>query len=323
MDGSLGSFVYSKAMSALTFNDYELAVSRLRAGQLVAFPTETVYGLGGDALNPSALKAIFSLKGRPADHPLIAHVGSIEEALSLVSECSPSALDLMRQCWPGPLTLVLPKADHVPLELTGGQSSVAVRMPRHPVALELLRRFQKPLAAPSANRYGRISPTSSAHVRADFEGEDLLVLDGGECAIGIESTIVSLVGEPLLLRPGHYSEQYLQSIIGDLRCANQTEGPKASGRHISHYAPVTPARLVTDLEGIHPEEGVLAFEAKPPGHQGLWIEAATDPIEYAHHLYGWLRALDHAGAPQISIVDVPTTSLWVAIRDRLTRATAQ
>lgn len=309
-------------MNRPTPHEFEQAVQRLEQGRLVAFPTETVYGLGGDALNPRAIEAIFRLKGRPADHPLIAHVGSLEQAVRLAAVCPSPALELMNRFWPGPLTVVLPKSDLVPWELTGGQSSVAIRMPNHPVALELLRRFSKPLAAPSANRYGRISPTTCAHVRAEFEGDDLPVLDGGECDIGIESTIVSLVAEPLLLRPGHIGLEALRAILPDLRLAATHEGPRASGRTISHYAPTTPLRLVQTLAHASHRDAVLAFTAKPAHHEGVWIQAPMDPRVYAHHLYDWLHRLDAAGAHTIYVCQVPQSPEWDAIADRLSRASA-
>jgi len=186
----------------VTTKEIDAAVTRLRAGELVAFPTETVYGLGADARNPVALRKVYALKGRPAKHPLILHLHSVDELASWATEVPPMALRLAARFWPGPLTLVLRRAAGVADELTGGQDTIAVRVPAHPVARALLAAFGSGIAAPSANRYGRVSPTRAAHVREEFP-QDLLVLEGGDCEVGLESTIVSLVGAtPQLVRPG-------------------------------------------------------------------------------------------------------------------------
>jgi len=308
---------------APTEAQYQLAIRRLNAGELVAFPTETVYGLGADALNPQALARVFALKGRPTAHPLIAHVGERQQVAALAREWSATAEQLAQRFWPGPLTLVVPKRASVPAELTGQQDSVAIRMPDHPIALELLRRFAKPLAAPSANRFGAISPTQAAHVRAEFsDAPELLILDGGPARVGIESTIVSLVAEPLLLRPGQIALDELKSLLPTLRVASDAEGPKASGRLESHYAPKTPTQWVSHahLATLASDAAVLAFTPKPPKHRGLWITAANDPTQYAHDLYAHLRHLDAAKAASIYVERLPATRQWAAILDRLERA---
>lgn len=302
---------------------YRQAAERLKAGDLVAFPTETVYGLGADALNPAAIAKVFALKGRPIDHPLIAHIADNRQLPQLTGPLSADAKRLIEQYWPGPLTLVLPKLPSVPNELTGGQGSVGIRMPAHPVALELIRRFGNPLAAPSANRFGRISPTRAHHVREEFIDEPkLIILDGGACEVGIESTIVSLLGDPLLLRPGHIGFAELIRVLPQLRVASELEGPKASGRLESHYAPVTPtfAATTATMAAIPVANAVLAFTTKPNSHQGPWITAQTQAEVYAQHMYAWLRQLDALGAGAIWIEMPPSEPQWAAVRDRLERA---
>jgi L-threonylcarbamoyladenylate synthase len=309
------------------------AAQLLRDGALVAFPTETVYGLGGDAGNAAAVRAIFAAKGRPADHPVIVHLHDAAQMRDWAREIPADAQRLADAFWPGPLTLILPRAAGVGDSVTGGQDSVGLRVPSHPVARALLRVFVDAggsgIAAPSANRFGRISPTTAAHVAADL-GEDVaLILDGGACAVGIESTIVAFGdGEPLLLRPGGIALDAVTRVLGRAPRTTADDAPRASGTLASHYAPRAPARLI-DGKGLHgalPANGrevaVLARTVHAPASfDGLWIGAPRDVDAYAQTLYANLRALDSGAATLILIEAPPDDAAWLAVRDRLTRAT--
>ncbi len=308
------------------------AVRHFRAGELVAFPTETVYGLGADAGNPDAVHKIFSAKGRPADHPLIVHVSDMAQAERWARAIPDSARKLAAACWPGPLTMILPRASHVGDAVTGGQDSVGLRMPAHPVARALLAAFAAAggtgIAAPSANRFGHVSPTTAQHVADDLGDAPAMILDGGPCTVGIESTIVAFTGaEPMLLRPGGIGIDALARILGSAPRAPDSTAPRASGTLDSHYAPRTPARIVA-AESLaresmrNPSFAVLArMVARPAPFAGPWIQAPADSVAYAHDLYASLRTLDHAGADVILVEDVPGDATWLAVRDRLTRAT--
>jgi len=302
------------------------AVALLRAGELVAFPTETVYGLGADARNPAAVAKIYALKGRPAGHPLIVHLGAASALDDWASHVPDAARRLADRFWPGPLTLILPRAKGVPDAVTGGQDTVGLRVPGHPLAQRLLAAFDGGVAAPSANRYGRVSPTCAAHVREEFGPATPFLLDGGDCDVGLESTIVSLAGEPLLVRPGGISQADLESVIGPLRRAAAGEGPRAPGTTVSHYAPATALRLVERAErdpGYGPQVAVLASRPAPVGFAGiLWVDSGANPARYAHDLYASLRRLDWVGADLILVESVPTLPAWDAVRDRLARAAA-
>ncbi len=305
--------------------DIQRACELLRQGELVAFPTETVYGLGADAANPEAIAKIYALKGRPSNHPVIVHLANVEQIENWAAHIPATAWQLTAQFWPGPLTLILPRASHVPLAVTGGQDSVGLRVPSHPVARRLLEAFRGGIAAPSANRYGRISPTLAAHVLQEFGDRAPLTLDGGDCEIGLESTIVSLVGKPTLLRPGGISRAQIEAVIGTLAELNPIDAPRAPGTTVSHYAPMTPLRLIDSVtlrDGCPPAAAVLSRSARPDSHRGLWITAASDPVRYGHDLYANLRALDQAGAPVILVETPPTDSDWEAVWDRLTRSAA-
>jgi L-threonylcarbamoyladenylate synthase len=312
-------------MSIPTEREYNQAVERIVAGELVAFPTETVYGLGGDAANPQAIQKIFNLKGRPADHPLIAHVSSIEQAKVLSAHWTDEADALAHTFWPGPLTLIVKKAAHVPDALTGGQDSVGLRLPNHPVAIALIQRCERALAAPSANRFGHVSPTQAQHVLDEFGNSDLQVLDGGVCSVGIESTIVSLLDNPLLLRPGQLSLEQLQALLPTLRLAHKAEGPRASGRLLMHYAPM--ARCLRfkrhECVAIPSADAVIAFYDRPKTHQGLWIQAPLSPTEYAQHLYQWLRECDARRPSTIWIEEILDKPEWMGVADRVNRASIQ
>ena len=310
-----------------------LAAKRLRDGELVAFPTETVYGLGADAGNADAVHRIFAAKGRPSDHPVIVHLADVADVDRWTREFPEGARRLAAAFWPGPLTLIVPRAAHVADAVTGGQDSVGLRMPSHPVARQLLAAFTalggSGIAAPSANRFGHVSPTTAQHVADDLGDAVAMILDGGACDVGIESTIVAFTGrEPVLLRPGGVSVEDLVSVLGKAPRAPDAEAPRASGTLASHYAPHTPARVVASAllarESTHAGSAVavLARTVIRPGEfSGAWINAPAEAHAYAHDLYANLRALDRAGAAAILIEDVPEDSVWLAVRDRMTRAT--
>jgi L-threonylcarbamoyladenylate synthase len=319
--------------------DFARAIELLRGGQLVAFPTETVYGLGADAANPEAVARIFAAKGRPADHPLIVHVSG-DDAVDRWAEHVPGfAWELMEAFWPGPLTLILKKHAWVPSTVTGGQDTVGLRVPGHPVALELLRGFAAGggpggIAAPSANRFGHISPTTADHVREELGDRVALILDGGPCAVGIESTIVDCSrGAPVILRPGHISAAHLEAVSGiqpQLPTAAGT--PRVSGSLEAHYAPQTPMRMVAGerlldlLNGQGHQGGRCGIigHSQPPaaGMPHLWRRLSLDPVAYAHDLYAALREMDHAGVDLIVVEAPPDRPDWTAVADRLRRAAA-
>lgn len=310
-------------------DDLERAATLLERGELVAVPTETVYGLAGDAADPKAVRRIFAAKGRPADHPLIVHLPGIEAMDAWAMAVPEQARRLARAFWPGPLALILAKADHVPEEVTGGQQTVGLRVPAHPATLKLLRIFGRAVAAPSANRFGRISPTTAEHVISEFEGRDgvAAVVDGGPCQVGVESTIVDCSGDrPRVLRPGMISLEQLSQVLGELPAlAGESEGPRASGRLPSHYAPDTRVELV-DAKALSvgdPGAAVLALgNTRNPGGFRAWQALPDDPAAYARGLYAALRHLDTLGADRILVQRPPGESSWSAVHDRLDRATA-
>jgi L-threonylcarbamoyladenylate synthase len=314
-----------------------LAAKALRDGRLVAFPTETVYGLGADADNPDAVRAIFAAKGRPADHPLIVHVRDAGAIAGWAREVPESAQKLARALWPGPLTLILPRAPHVHDVVTGGQATVGLRVPAHPVAQALLAAFSalggRGIAAPSANRFGHVSPTTAAHVADDLADRVGTILDGSSCSVGIESTIVAFPGgEPMLLRPGILGADAIARVLGRAPRSADATAPRASGTLASHYAPRTIARLVPAaalVAEIRQHEArdescvVLArTRGRPEGFEGQWLDAPRDPEGYARRLYASLRELDAADADVIVIEEPPEEAAWVAVRDRLARATS-
>jgi L-threonylcarbamoyladenylate synthase len=300
------------------------AAEILRAGGLVAFPTETVYGLGADASSAKAVAHLYAVKRRPADHPVIVHFASADDAFSWAREVPDAAKLLARQFWPGPLTLILKRSDKARDFITGGQDSVGLRVPSHPVAQELLERLG-PIAAPSANRFGLVSPTTAAHVRADLGADVDLVLEGGPSEVGIESTIVDLSGgTPVLLRPGRISRQDLERVIGAVRQGSESS-PRHSGGLERHYAPRTPARLVPtydldkEIARLKEKVAVLAF-SRPDERVDYWLRMPRDPDAYAQKLYGALRELDTAGCDEILVEAPPESPAWAAVRDRLQRA---
>lgn len=285
----------------------QAAVERLRAGGLVAIPTETVYGLACDALNPLAIRRVYATKGRPAGHPVIVHLGPAAdpEAWGVIN---PRARDLIDAFWPGPLTLIVNKQPRVPAEVTGGLDTVGLRMPAHPRAQALLTAFGSGLAAPSANRFGRVSPTTAAHVTAEF-GDSVLVLDGGPCTVGLESTIVDTTStHPALLRSGSILRSDVEAIVGPLG-ASETRAP---GTLKSHYAPMT-SLLLSDAP--------MTDKARLEG-EGLTVALlrASTPAEYAKNLYSELRRLDALGVDVLIAERAPQEGLGEAINDRLSRA---
>ena len=308
------------------------AVARLRAGELVAFPTETVYGLGADASRADAVSRIFTAKGRPADHPVIIHLYDTAKLAQWTRSVPDGARKLAAAFWPGPLTLILPRASNVADVVTGGQDSVGIRVPSHPVARALLAEFGGGIAAPSANRFGRISPTTAQHVADDLGDAVSIIVDGGPCAVGIESTIVGFTDDgPTLLRPGAIGVADLERVLGRRLQALTAAAPRAPGMLAAHYAPKTPATLVApgalhaELEQLAERDEVIAVlartVARPPEFSDMWIDAPIDAAAYAHDLYPNLRALDNANADAILIEAVPPGHAWLAIRDRLERAT--
>ena len=313
--------------------DLDRAVAVLRAGGLVAFPTETVYGLGADASNDEAVRKIFAAKGRPHDHPLIVHISDRGGMGRWARDIPSSARLLAERFWPGPLTLVLRRAAGVSDLLTGGQDTIALRAPSHRIAQALLTRFGSAIAAPSANRYGRGSATTAEHVRQEFGSSVDFVLDGGETEVGIESTIVDLSGaEPALLRPGMIAQRTLEDALGVVLGARSGSSPRAPGTLERHYAPQTPlmvmeADLMLELASSLVRQGkrvaVLARSARQPLSRAIiWVAAPSDVSGYAHQLYANLRRLDAAGCDAILAEAPPESPEWLAIRDRLTRASA-
>lgn len=304
------------------------AKALLERGKLVAFPTETVYGLGANALDVQAVLGIFEAKGRPQFDPLIVHTDTAEHAFSLACNIPEVARRLAERFWPGPLTLVLHKRPLVPDLVTSGMPTVALRVPSHPLAQELLRAFGGPIAAPSANKFGRISPTTAEHVRNEFGPELSLVLDGGPCKTGVESTIVSLVGSrPVLLRPGGTAIELLQALLPDLeQPASDPEHPLAPGQLPSHYAPRTPlliggrsiprdcAGKTVGFLGVGPAQPTSGYECVE------WLSPSGELREAAAHLFAAMRRLDAAGLDFIIAELAPAHGLGVAINDRLTRA---
>jgi L-threonylcarbamoyladenylate synthase len=299
----------------------------LRDGGLVVFPTETVYGLGANALDPAAVRKIYALKGRPATSPLIVHVASIERARQLAAEWLPDAESLARKYWPGPLTLVVPKNPSIPDEVTAGLPTVGLRMPRHPIALALLREAQIPIAAPSANRFTQLSPTTAQHVREAFGDETPFLLDGGPCEVGLESTVIAVTREGLeVLRPGMaFVEQAISSANATLPAnAPSTAMPlpgahRSPGQHRKHYSPRTRILLVN--RGFLPAEGRgaylwLAYNAKA-AHR---LRMPERPEDYAAKLYSTLHDLDQKSFDWIAVELPPDETAWSAIRDRLIRA---
>lgn len=297
--------------------DLQRAAELLRAGRLVAFPTETVYGLGANALDAAAVERIYEAKGRPPTSPLIVHVDSIAMAQTVASTWPPFAEVLARRFWPGPLTLVLPKQPHIPDRVTAGLPTVGIRIPAHPLALELIRTAGVPIAAPSANRFTQLSPTTAEHVRTGLGNKVDMILDGGPTNVGIESTVLSLVAAPTLLRPGMVSRAEMEAVIGPIQIAGaaKDEAHSSPGMHERHYQPRTPLVLGREPKG---RCAYLWHQTERPAY--LAIQMPTDPAAYAASLYDILHRLDREPLDCITVEPVPSAEEWDGIRDRLKRA---
>jgi L-threonylcarbamoyladenylate synthase len=309
------------------------AARALADGELVVLPTETVYGLGARADDDAAVARVFATKGRPADHPLIVHVASFAAAQAFAATLPDSARRLIGAFWPGPVTVIVPRRDGIGVAAAGGQASIGLRMPSHPLALALLREAAAlgvpGVAAPSANRFGRVSPTQAAHVQAEF-GPALWVLDGGACDVGIESAIVDCTRSPpagpALLRPGQVGRERLEQVLGQSLAEPDAASPRASGTLASHYAPAAALRLLAPAEWddavavARPLPGVALYTRRlpPPGWWHRPMAAAADAA--AHELFAVLHELDAAGARAIWVEAPPAISAWDGVRDRLRRA---
>jgi L-threonylcarbamoyladenylate synthase len=307
--------------------ELDLAIRELSSGGVVAFPTETVYGLGADASNPAAVAQIFEIKGRPPDHPLIVHIGGADQLPRWSHQVPETAYALAARFWPGPLTLILPHSK-APLEVTGGQPSVGVRAPSHPVAQALLQGFGGGIAAPSANRFGRISPTRAKHVRDELGERVRIILEGGDCEVGLESTILSLAGPtPCLLRPGAISRSELEDVLNlKIEGAEKASGLRASGLLESHYAPRTALRLLTSEQitnkaaSAGPRTVIMCLGeiVVPPSVHHILMP--QNPADYGMRLYATLRELDQGQYDLILAELPPDQESWAAVHDRLGRA---
>ena len=311
--------------------EIESAVQALRDGELVAFATETVYGLGANAQNPAAVAKIFKAKGRPPNHPVIVHLDSPRFLHRWVREVPEVAMRLAERFWPGPFTMVMPRAANVHDVITGGQDTIAIRVPAHPMAQQLLTAFGGGIAAPSANRYGRLSPTRAEHVREELGDAVRVILDGGECQIGLESTIVSFEGNGVrLLRPGSVTATQISAVVGELFSDDGRPVPRVPGSPPTHYAPTTHMTIVPageiDAQADAASSGgrrvaVLAQRLPLRAHKyATWINAGRRPENYGRDLYANLRTLDKAGCRRILVQAVPDGERWDAIRDRLVHA---
>jgi L-threonylcarbamoyladenylate synthase len=313
--------------------DIERAVALLWQGELVAFPTETVYGLGADASNPDAVARIFTAKGRPADHPLIVHIPSAEHLDQWARDIPEPARVLAQAFWPGPLTVILKRRPGVSDAVTGGQDTVGLRVPGHPVALQLLKAFGGGLAAPSANRFGHISPTTAQHVQEELGDVVAMILDGGPCKVGIESTIVDLTGpQATILRPGMISAADLGRVLGHVPAIGGSSAPRVSGSLEAHYAPRTPMALVQRdavifavREALAADQriGVIAPTRCPVSDERIvWREIPGDHVGFARDIYAYLRELDSLDCVRIVVQRPSRSENWRAINDRLRRAAA-
>jgi L-threonylcarbamoyladenylate synthase len=304
--------------------EIETAARLLRAGRLVAFPTETVYGLGANALDRDAVARIYAAKGRPPTSPLIVHVASIEMAESLVANWPANAGRLARRFWPGPLTLVLKKQPTIPSIVSAGLPTVGLRMPRHPAALALIRAAGVPLAAPSANRFTQLSPTTADHVRRSLGDDVDYILDGGPCHVGIESTVLSLAGpQPMLLRPGAISRTELEAVVGFVTSAAEVtaDAQPSPGMHPRHYSPHTRLLLVKGGDVPKQGKGIYLEREHPPNRADVTVvEMPASAADYAATLYDTLHEADRAERDWIAVDAPPETPEWEAVRDRLHRA---
>ncbi len=320
-----------KVLSQSHDQDISRAKAALLRGDVIGLPTETVYGLAGDASNPQAVARIFSLKGRPADHPVIVHLARTEHIRDWAIDIPAAAWPLAEKFWPGPMTVILKRGAHVSDLITGGQDTVGLRVPSHPLALELLESFARGIAAPSANRFGRISPTTAQHVRDEFGDAVPIVLDGGACSIGIESTIIDLSsGRARLLRPGMITHAQIRAVIGDLDTLPKQNSPRVSGALKAHYAPrtsmisLTREALVAAINKIDARSrtriGLLTCTAQNEMPHNICL--GQDPHQYARDLYAAMHTLDAAQLAEIWVEQPPLELAWAAIHDRLMRAVA-
>lgn len=299
-------------------------IEELERGGVVGLPTETVYGLAARTMDELAIARVYDLKGRPENNPLIAHVASIKHAVSLVAEWSEAAEAIAREFWPGPVSIVLARAEHVPAVATGGLDSIAIRMPSHPVALEVLTALDEPVSAPSANRSGAVSPTRAEHVAEEFSDEDLLILDGGPCEVGLESAVIDLrlPGTARLLRHGAIRPERIEQVLGSIKIDHVDEQDHAPGTSLRHYAPQTRIEFVEGFEAATPQDAVIRFAAAAPVESCTDLVLGTAPEDVARGLYDALRTADRAGAARILIERVPDRGEWAAIADRLRRASS-
>lgn len=337
--------IYKIDSKAVDHQKMEEAAQLIRSGELVAFPTETVYGLGADALNPQASKKIYAAKGRPSDNPLIVHIAKFEDLEEIAKEVPQEAKKLADAFWPGPLTMIVNKNEKVPYETTGGMDTVAIRMPDHPAALELIRQSGCLIAAPSANTSGRPSPTLAEHVAEDLGGRIPMILDGGEVGIGIESTIIDLTEKiPMILRPGYITKEMLEAVIGTVQtdpgiiAADSTKKPKAPGMKYRHYAPKANLMLIDGAkcavvdkineltDAMHSEAkkvGIIGTDETVASYRGdmvLSIGAREDEDAIARHLYKLLREFDEADVDVIYSESFATPRIGQAIMNRLLKA---
>ncbi len=314
------------------------AAMSLRKGDVVAFPTETVYGLGADISQPLAIQKIFDIKGRPSNHPLIVHFGNSADLGYWAKDVPAAAWLLARYFWPGPLTLILPKSSHIPTSVTGGQETVGLRIPRHPVALKLLKELgdRQALAAPSANKFGCVSPTTADHVKNAFHGTLEVILDGGPCEIGLESTIVSCVSnEIMILRPGGVPVSAIENVLKQKVSIKSQSKIRTPGSLASHYATRTPLEIYSDSKSVLSRLSELMYKGirtaivsrEPyltsvlsPSDNLHFILMPNDPVAFGKRLYATLRKLDDANFEQILIEAPPDNLEWLAVADRLTRA---
>ncbi|MDY7575977.1 L-threonylcarbamoyladenylate synthase [Actimicrobium sp. CCI2.3] len=321
-------------MSLPLSDEIDRAAHLLEQGRLVAFPTETVYGLGADAENPAAIARIYAAKGRPSNHPVIVHLAPEADLAYWVSAIPTAAQSLIDAFWPGPLTLILPRAAHIPAAVAGGQNSIGVRCPSHPVAQALLRAFKGGMggiAAPSANKFGHVSPTLAQHVRDEFaDGSVDLILDGGQSEVGIESSILDLsrlhTHGPVLLRPGRITALQLADVLGVAPAAPDAAAPRASGTLEAHYAPQTPVAMVASaalpqvLQQLAAAGRRVVLLHWSDSQHADALQLPSSPAGYAHGLYAGLRVLDAASADVILIEAPPHSADWQAVNDRLRRA---
>ncbi len=309
----------------INMNEIQQAVAILRSGGLVAFPTETVYGLGADANNAEAVAKVFAAKGRPHDHPLIVHIASVAHLSDWAAEVPETALKLAKAFWPGPLTMVFRKKAQVLSCVTGGQETVAIRVPAHEMASALLQAFGGGLVAPSANQFTHVSPTSAAAVNEELAGKVDLVLEGGECRVGVESTIVDMTSDvPVVLRPGMITVDQIQQVLGQPVLRLQPKSDiRVPGQHIVHYAPRTKT-VVMASHVLHQMQGNVAFMVLSDFvSTNKVVKMSSSPDEYARELYRVLRELDKLGFEKIVVEAVPSGIAWDAIRDRLKKASGE